>query len=62
MGIEVTEQVLIDSLMIEMDGSANKCKLGANGILGVSLAVAQAAANDLDLPLFQYLAQLWVLD
>ena len=53
-GIEVTEQVLIDSLMIEMDGSANKSKLGANGILGVSLAVAKAAANDLDLPLFQY--------
>jgi len=53
-GIEVTEQVLIDSLMIEMDGSANKNKLGANGILGVSLAVAKAAANDLDLPLFQY--------
>lgn len=54
-GIEVTEQVLIDRLMIEMDGSANKSKLGANAILGVSLAVAHAAANDLDLPLFQYI-------
>jgi enolase len=54
-GIEVTEQVLIDRLMIEMDGTANKSKLGANAILGVSLAVAQAAAIDLDLPLFQYL-------
>ena len=54
-GIEVTEQVLIDRLMIEMDGSVNKSKLGANAILGVSLAVAQAAANDLDLPLFQYI-------
>ena len=53
-GIEVTEQVLIDRLMIEMDGTANKSKLGANSILGVSLAVAQAAASDLDLPLFQY--------
>jgi len=53
-GIEVTEQVLIDRLMIEMDGTANKSKLGANAILGVSLAVAQAAASDLDLPLFQY--------
>ena len=53
-GIEVTEQVLIDSLMAEMDGTGNKSKLGANGILGVSLAVAKAAANDLDLPLFQY--------
>ena len=54
-GIEVTEQVLIDRLMIEMDGSPNKSKLGANSILGVSLAVAHAAANDLDLPLFQYI-------
>jgi len=54
-GIEVTEQVLIDRLMIEMDGSDNKSKLGANAILGVSLAVAQAAASDLDLPLFQYI-------
>ena len=53
-GVEVTEQVLIDRLMIEMDGTANKSKLGANSILGVSLAVAQAAASDLDLPLFQY--------
>jgi enolase len=54
-GIEVTEQVLIDRLMIEMDGSPNKSKLGANAILGVSLAVAHAAADDLDLPLFQYI-------
>jgi enolase len=54
-GIEVTEQVLIDRLMIEMDGSVNKSKLGANAILGVSLAVAHAAADDLDLPLFQYI-------
>ena len=54
-GIEVTEQVLIDRLMIEMDATANKSNLGANAILGVSLAVAQAAANDLDLPLFQYI-------
>ena len=54
-GIEVTEQVLIDRLMIEMDGSANKSKLGANAVLGVSLAVAHAAADDLDLPLFQYI-------
>jgi enolase len=54
-GVEVTEQVLIDRLMIEVDGTTNKGKLGANAILGVSLAVAQAAASDLDLPLFQYL-------
>ena len=44
-GIEVTEQVLIDRLMIEMDGSSNKSKLGANATLGVSLAVAQAASQ-----------------
>ncbi len=54
-GVEVTEQVLIDRLMIEIDGTANKSKLGANSILGVSLAVARAAASDLDLPLFQYI-------
>ena len=54
-GIEVTEQVLIDRLMIKMDGTDNKSKLGANAILGVSLAIAQAAATDLDLPLFQYI-------
>jgi len=54
-GIEVTEQVLIDNLMIEMDGTKNKKNLGANAILGVSLAVAKAAAQELDLPLFQYL-------
>ena len=54
-GVEVTAQVLIDRLMIEIDGTANKSKLGANSILGVSLAVARAAASDLDLPLFQYI-------
>ncbi|MEE9259317.1 MAG: phosphopyruvate hydratase, partial [Nitrospinaceae bacterium] len=54
-GIEVTEQVLIDKLMVEMDGTRNKSKLGANAILGVSLAVAKAAANELEVPLFQYL-------
>ncbi len=54
-GIEVTEQVLIDRLMIEMDGTVSKSKLGANAMLGVSLALAQAASSDLDLPLFQYL-------
>jgi enolase len=54
-GIEVTEQVLIDRLMIEIDGTKNKKKLGANAILGVSLAVAKAAAGDLDIPLYQYI-------
>jgi enolase len=54
-GIEVTEQALIDKLLIEVDGTKNKSKLGANAMLGVSLAVAKAAANDLDLPLFKYI-------
>ncbi len=54
-GIEVTEQALIDKLLVEIDGTKNKSKLGANAMLGVSLAVAKAAANDLDLPLFKYL-------
>ncbi|TDJ61222.1 MAG: phosphopyruvate hydratase [Nitrospina sp.] len=54
-GIEVTEQALIDKLMVEIDGSKNKSKLGANAMLGVSLAVAKAAAQDLDLPLFKYI-------
>ena len=55
LGFDVTEQVLIDQLMIELDGTKNKVKLGANAILGVSLAVAKAAASDTGLPLYQYL-------
>ncbi len=51
----VTEQVAIDKFMIELDGTENKAKLGANAILGVSLAVAHAAANYFDLPLYSYL-------
>jgi enolase len=54
-GMDATRQVEIDQLMIELDGTPNKGKLGANGILGVSLAVARAAANYLDLPLYQYI-------
>jgi enolase len=54
-GIEATEQALIDMLMIEMDGTNNKSKLGANAILGVSLAVASASAQEVELPLFQYI-------
>ena len=49
------EQRKIDSLLIAADGTKNKGKLGANAILGVSLAVAKAAANSLGLPLFKYL-------
>jgi enolase len=53
-GMEATEQRVIDQLMIDLDGTANKEKLGANAILGVSLAVAKAAAESSDLSLFQY--------
>lgn len=55
LGFEVTEQVAIDMTMIELDGTPNKGKLGANAILGVSMAVARAAADELDLPLYTYL-------
>lgn len=54
-GIDATEQVLIDKIMCELDGTPNKGKLGANAILGVSMAVAKAAAKSLNLPLYQYL-------
>ncbi len=54
-GMNVFDQVSIDNLMIELDGTTNKAKLGANAILGVSLAVAKAAAEELGLPLYQYL-------
>jgi len=54
-GFSVFDQNLIDSLMIELDGTDNKGKLGANAILGISLAVAKAAAQEARLPLFRYL-------
>ncbi|HMC01310.1 MAG TPA: phosphopyruvate hydratase [Flavobacteriaceae bacterium] len=54
LGISVFEQNQIDQLMIDLDGTPNKSKLGANAILGVSLAVAKAAANELNLPLYRY--------
>ena len=53
-GISVFEQNLIDSVMIDLDGTPNKGKLGANAILGISLAVAKAAANELKMPLYKY--------
>jgi len=53
-GYDVTEQRLIDQVLIELDGTPNKGKLGANAILGVSLAVAKAAAESAGLPLFRY--------
>ncbi|MCK0130721.1 phosphopyruvate hydratase [Flavobacteriaceae bacterium F08102] len=55
LGVSVFEQALIDQIMIDLDGTANKSKLGANAILGVSLAVAKAAANELGLPLYRYI-------
>lgn len=54
LGHSVFEQAAIDQLMIDLDGTPNKSKLGANAILGVSLAVAKAAANELGLPLYRY--------
>ena len=53
-GMNVFDQNLIDKVLIELDGTPNKSKLGANAILGVSLAVAKAAAAELGLPLFRY--------
>lgn len=55
LGFDATDQRLIDQTMIDLDGTANKGKLGANAILGVSLAVANAAADSADLPLYRYL-------
>lgn len=54
-GVDVTEQRYIDQVMIELDGTPNKAKLGANAILGVSLAVAKAAAEELGQPLYRYI-------
>jgi enolase len=54
LGVSVFEQNAIDQLMIDLDGTPNKSTLGANAILGVSLAVAKAAANELGMPLYRY--------
>ncbi|MGL4296399.1 MAG: phosphopyruvate hydratase [Aestuariivirga sp.] len=53
-GMEAEDQIAIDRTMIELDGTANKAKLGANAVLGVSLAVAKAAAESCGLPLYRY--------
>ena len=55
LGYDVRDQMAIDQAMIKLDGTPNKAKLGANAILGVSIAVARAAADFLDMPLYQYL-------
>ena len=54
-GLDATDQVAIDRIMIDLDGTPNKGRLGANAILGVSLATAKAAASDAGLPLFRYI-------
>jgi enolase len=54
-GLDAAEQALIDRTLLELDGTPNKSGLGANALLGVSLAVARAAAEDAGLPLYQYL-------
>ena len=54
LGVSVFEQAMIDKIMIDLDDTPNKSKLGANAILGVSLAVAKAAANELGMPLYRY--------
>ncbi len=54
-GYDALDQVAIDTMMIQLDGTPNKSKLGANAILGVSLAVAKAAAQSLHLPLYRYI-------
>ena len=56
-GLSALEQETIDRKLIELDGTANKSNLGANAILGVSLAVAHAAANHLKIPLYRYLGR-----
>jgi len=56
-GMSATDQAAIDHKLIELDGTANKSRLGANAILGTSLAVAHAAANRLDIPLYRYLGK-----
>ncbi len=55
LGIDAVDQVSLDRLLIELDGTPNKSKLGANALLGVSLAVAHAAAESVGLPLYRYL-------
>jgi enolase len=54
-GVAATEQLMVDRILCELDGTPNKSRLGANAILGVSLAVARAAADSVNLPLYRYL-------
>jgi len=54
-GLDASDQLLIDEVLLELDGTPNKAKLGANAMLGVSMAVARAAADNLGMPLYRYL-------
>lgn len=56
-GMDATKQIEIDQLLVELDGTPNKGNLGANAVLGVSLAVARAAAEYVGLPLYQYIGE-----
>ena len=58
-GMDVLRQVQIDTTLIDIDGTENKCNFGANALLGVSLAVARAASSYVNVPLFQYI--FWLL-
>src|SRR5580704_10095572 len=58
-GMEASNQIALDGALIELDGTPNKSRLGANAILGVSLATAKAAAADAQQPLYRYLAELY---
>ena len=60
-GLSVFEQNLLDAVMIDIDGTSNKAKLGANAILGVSLAAAKAAAAELRMPLYKYVGGLMLI-
>src|SRR5918998_3959355 len=57
-GARASDQAALDQTLRELDGTPNKSRLGANAILGVSLAVAKAAADEANLPLYQYVAEL----
>lgn len=59
---DASDQVALDQLMLNLDGTENKSKLGANAILAVSMAVARARASELNIPLYRYLRQLYGLD
>lgn len=58
-GMDATEQIELDQILLELDGTKNKGKLGANAILGTSLAAAKAAANAIGLPLYRYIGGVW---